>query len=132
MPPARVAAPVRDARRLGRHRRHASSLQSRTRSGLSSNHSAVLVGEPVPVLAQIRNELLAVGRPADLVADRVQLQLDARQPQPAEEGVADSDRLGVGARVLGPEHLDPELAVLPVPALLRTQYRYILVELARS
>ena len=79
------------------------------------------------MLTEERDQLLPVRGTTDLVADRVQLQLDPRQPETAKERVTHRDHLRVGAGILRAEHLDAELPVLPVAALLGRAYRYIRV-----
>ncbi len=61
---------------------------------------------------EVRDEFLAVGGPARVVADRVQLQAVAAQASITQVPLPQLDDLDVGARRLGADHLDAELAEL--------------------
>ena len=80
---------------------------------------------PLAVAAQLRHvlaerihERLGEGRPADVVTDGVDHQLDVANLQLADERERKVDDLGVDRGILHPEDLDVELVELPVAPLL--------------
>ena len=123
MLPAGVAEEVADRGRLPQnllHRRRlggdvverAQRVGRRLRSGRLVEVSVVL-DEPG------LEALLEVGRPARRVADRVELEVVLRDPEPTEESVVELDHLGVAGGVVRADRLEVELPELAEAALLR-------------
>jgi len=68
-----------------------------------------------PELAQA----LAVDGAADAIAHRVELEPRRARAHAGEVAIEHDEQLGVGERVVPPEHLGPDLVELPVAAALR-------------
>ena len=118
MRPARLAQPVRDLRRVGRHRAARLVLAVQDAQRVVLDAISVLVPETVPVGLEVRDQLRAVRRPAHLVAQAVELDPVAGQPEAPQEPVAHHDHLDVGRRVGRAHDLDAELPMLAIPARL--------------
>ena len=71
-------------------------------------------GQRGRVGAVVGRELLDVGGPAGRIADRVQPELQVRQPDVAVEAEGELDQLGVDRRPRVADRLDVELPELPV------------------
>ena len=118
---ARIAQPVDDLRRLARDRTAGVVLAVQDPERVVLESIPVLVAQTLPVGTEEGNQFLPVGRPADLVTDRVQLELDPGEVQPPQVRVADGDHLDIRRGVFRAEHLDAELPMLAVAALLRAR-----------
>ena len=68
---------------------------------------------------EVRVQRLAIARPADVVADGIEVQHDARQPVPAQHFVGQRDDLDIGLGSGKAETLDAELVRLTVAPGLR-------------
>ena len=86
---------------------------------MRSRRSRSSCGQRVAVAAVVGRQLGDVGRPAGGVADRVEVDLDAREPGVAVEARAELDDLGVDGRPGVADRLDVELPELAVAAGLR-------------
>ena len=125
---ARVAEAVGDPRRLGRDRPARLVLAVEDAQRVVLEPIAVLVGEPVAVLAEVRpaSSSRYAGRhassPIEFTCSSIR-----REPQLAEERVADGDHLDVGARVLEPNTSIPNWRCSRYRPSCGRAYRYIRV-----
>src|SRR5881398_4189735 len=89
-------------------------------SDLVALEAAVAVGtEPRQVGASELPQALAVDGAADAIADRVELEPRRARAHAGEVAVEHDEQLGVGQRVVPPEHLGADLVELAVAAALR-------------
>ena len=74
--------------------------------------------ERVEPRAGERLQPLAKDRPARRVADRVELETRVARTHAVEDTGEHDEKLGIGERVVPPEHLGPDLVELPIAAPL--------------
>jgi hypothetical protein len=93
-------------------------LQSSTPKRIAVPPLAALLAQLVPVLVDELHQQLDVGRPADGVADRVQLQAQAGHAAAPVPPALQGDHLGIDGGIVRADHLHAELVVLARPAAL--------------
>ena len=97
-----------------------SSLTSKTRRGLVPRFCRASSFSSLVVLVEPRLQALEIRRPAVPVADRVEVQPVASDPEAPQELGVELEDLGVDRRVVRSDRLDRPLPVLSIAALLRT------------
>ena len=117
---ARVVAELIDELRRGvDHRLHRGILAVEDAQRIRVQPALRIVVEDVAVPLEVRDQLRAMRAALVRVADRVDLQLDAVEPERVPQPREHHDLLGVDVRAREAERLDVELVELPVAALLR-------------
>ena len=102
---AGVAQPVRDLRRPRVERGHRRVLRIEQAQDVALEATAFELGQRLEMTAVVGGQLGDVGRPAFLVADRIEEDLDAVEAGVAIEARAELDDLGVDRRVRRPRSL---------------------------